>query len=213
MAENSKGQDEKPWIPPNLAAVLYGPVPKSQLPPIDQMPPRELSNQQPQSRFAMKSTIEEVLARSRRSRSPPRPRSVMEPRSIKGARYRSMRSRSPLRRRNGLELKPMEDMRPQTKRQIEDLMEPVSVDKVQLTPRSIQEMQPQVRRSNGAFRPLIVMKSKSLDKTPTPGKVPPNVPKVSLKPLLKTISTPHTKNHSINKIAQDKHFIGSLIFR
>ncbi|THV53254.1 hypothetical protein BGAL_0055g00130 [Botrytis galanthina] len=250
MAENSKGQGEKPWIPPNLAAVLYGPVPKSQLPPIDQMPQRELSNQQTQFRFGMKPTIEEVLSRSRRSRSPPRPRSVMEPRSIKETRYRSMRSRSPipppridkssrpiqetqpqssflnsplqrrddkkqrpmkemqhrsrrsrspLRRRNGVELKPMEDMRPQTKRQIEDLMEPVSVDKVQLTPRSIQEIQPQARRSNGAFRPLIVMKSKSIDKTPTPVKVPPNVPKVSLKPLLKTISTPYTKNHSIKK--------------
>ncbi|TGO36177.1 hypothetical protein BHYA_0133g00190 [Botrytis hyacinthi] len=272
MAEDSKGQGEKPWIPPNLAAVLYGPVPKLQSTPIDQMPPRELSNQRLQPRFAMKPTIEEVQSRFRRSRSPPRPRNKMEPRSIKETRYRSMRSRSPippppidkiprhieemqlqssflnsplqrrndkkprpmeamqprfrrsrspLLRRNGMELKPLEDMRPLPKSswipsplqrrndteirsmddmqplpkyRRQDLMEPRSIDKVQLTPRSIEELQPQTKRSISSRRPLIVMKSKSIDKIPTPGEVP-NVLKVLLKSS-KTISTPSTENYS-----------------
>ncbi|TGO65586.1 hypothetical protein BOTNAR_0077g00300 [Botryotinia narcissicola] len=183
MAEDSKGQGEEPWIPPNLAAVLHGPVPKSQLTPIDRMPPRELSTQQLQSRFAIKPTMEEIRSRLGHSRNPPQPRSLMEPRSIKETRYRSMRSRSPippprvdkfprpiqemqpqssflnspLQRRNGMELKSMEDMRPQTKRRFLDLMEPMSVDKVQLTPRSIEELQPQTKRSISSLRPLIIM--------------------------------------------------------
>ncbi|KAF7918130.1 uncharacterized protein EAE97_011901 [Botrytis byssoidea] len=302
MAENSKGQGEKPWIPPNLAAVLHGPVPKSQLIPIDHMPPRELSSQQPRSRFATKPTMEEMRSRFRRSRSPPRPRHIREPRSIKETRYRSMRSRSPippprvdkfsrliqemqpqssflnspLQRRDGMELKSVEDMRPQTKRRIElmgmsvdtlqitprsiqemqpqtkrrmedlmdmsvdkvqltpssieelqpqtkrsisslrrrndmelnymkhkrhqpkrrpqDLVEPRSIDKLQLTPRSIEELQPQTKRSISSLRPLIVMKSKSIDKIPTLGEVP-NVLKVSLKSS-KTIPIPSTDNYS-----------------
>ncbi|TGO23126.1 hypothetical protein BPAE_0143g00240 [Botrytis paeoniae] len=118
MAENSKGQGEEPWIPSNLASVLYGPVPKTQLTPIDQMPPRKLSDQQLQPRFFIK-------------------------------------------------------------------------------PRSIKEMQPQTRRSNSSnssLRPLIVMKSKSIDNIPTPGEIP-NVPKVSLKSL-KAISIASADNDS-----------------
>ncbi|KAF7896342.1 hypothetical protein EAF00_006356 [Botryotinia globosa] len=300
MTEKSKGQGEKPWIPPNLAAVLHGPVPKSQLTPLDQIHPRKLSTQHLQSRSAMKPSMEEMKSRFRRSRSPPRPRNVLEPRSIKATRYRSMRSRSPipppridkfprliqemqpqssflnsplqrrndkfprlmeemqsrsrssrspLIRRNGMELKSMEDMRPQTKRRIEDLMEPMSVnklqltprsiekiqpqssflnsslrlqadmelnymehkqpqpkrrprdlmeprsiDKVQFTPRSIEELQPPTKRSISSLRSLISMKSKYIDKIPIPGEVS-NVLKVSLKSS-KTISTPSTDNYS-----------------
>ncbi|TGO44250.1 hypothetical protein BCON_0562g00050 [Botryotinia convoluta] len=166
MAGGSEEQANKPWIPPNLAAVLYGPVPETQLKPIDQMPPQELSNQQLQPRFFMK----------------PKAMEEMQP--------QSSLPNSPLRRRNDMELKSMEDMRPRPK----SSWSSSPLRRIGIKPRSIQEMQPQTRFSNSSLRPLNVTKSTFIDNIPAPGEVS-NVPKVSLESV-KAIFTTSTDNGS-----------------
>ncbi|KAF5869734.1 uncharacterized protein Bfra_010934 [Botrytis fragariae] len=212
MAENFKGQGKKPWIPPNLAAVPYGPVPKTQSTPIDQMPPRDLSNQQLQPRFGMKPRpieemqprssipsqqiqppyimkprpMEEMQPQSSRPNSPFRRRTIMEPKSMEDMRPQSRRSRSPRPpRRTDKNPRPIEEMQPQTKRSISSLL-----GRNLMEPRSIEEMQPQTKRSISSLLGQNSMEPRSIDKVQfTPRSIKEMQPQTrrtisSLRPLI-----------------------------
>ncbi|KAF7946351.1 hypothetical protein EAE96_009350 [Botrytis aclada] len=137
MAENSQGQGEKPWIPPNLAAVLHGPVPKARLPSVEKMQhSRKLSSQQLQPRkYVEPRPIEEKQPRFWLPNSPSPKRSIQEMQTQTSFLGSLLRSR--------------------------DFIEPMSIDKVQLTPRSVEEMEPQPRRSNSPLRRRNAMEPKS----------------------------------------------------
>lgn len=109
MAGKSKGQGEKSGIPPHLAAVLHGPVPKPQLAPIDKLKPsQKLSDEQLKPRDGMKrKSKDQMQPQPRHSRSSfdfgnvtkLKPRSIdkiqLKPRSTKDTQPRHNRSKSP----------------------------------------------------------------------------------------------------------------------
>ncbi|TGO76728.1 hypothetical protein BELL_0140g00180 [Botrytis elliptica] len=187
MAENPKNQGEKPQTPPNLATVPFGPVPKTELTPIGQIPPRKSSDQQLQPRFVVKLNFKKYMRlHSSRPIIPLQRRTVMEPNSMQDMRHRSRRSRSPSpprridkksrfieemqpqssllnspRRRGNdieMELEFMEDMPPLAKRSRSSLLFPNSTE-----PRSIGEMQPQTKRSRSSLLGQNLMESRSID--------------------------------------------------
>lgn len=165
MAEKSKGKGEKSWIPPHLAAVLHGSVPKPQLAPIDKMKPsQKLSDEQLKPRDGMKSkSKDQMQPQPRRSWSSFEFGNVtkLKPRFIQGMQTQSGHSMSSLRLRNVMESMSTEEIKPEIKRsmsplRLQNVMEPRSIDKVQLKPRSTKDTQPRHghSKSPSSFRTI-----------------------------------------------------------
>ncbi|KAM0184274.1 hypothetical protein ACHAPC_006035 [Botrytis cinerea] len=178
MAGKSKGQGEKSGIPPHLAAVLHGPVPKPQLAPIDKMEPsQKLSDEQLKPRDGMKrKSKDQMQPQPRHSRSSFDFGDVtkLKPRFIQGMQTQSEHSMSSLRLRNVMESMSTEEIQPKIKRSMSPLglrnvMEPRSIDKIQLKPRSTKDTQPRHNRSKSpsSFRTLKDISTTSTDKGST----------------------------------------------
>ncbi|KAF7932665.1 uncharacterized protein EAE98_003964 [Botrytis deweyae] len=228
MAENPKNQGEKPRTPPNLATVPFGPVPKTELTPIGQIPPWKSSDQQLQRRTVMEpNSMEDMRLHSSRPNIPLQRRTVMEPNSMEDMRHRSRRSRSPSpprrldkksrfieemqpqssllnsprRRRDDIEmeLKFMEDMTPQAKRSRISLLFPNLTES-----RSTDEVQ-LTPKSIEEMQPQTRRSNSSprppiVMKSKSANKIPTlgEIPQVSLKSL-KAIPTTSSNNDSTKR--------------